>query len=58
MPSLAEHFTVVAVDLRGAGLSSKPNGSVGYDPSAMAGDIRGLMRHLGLGRTRIVGHDG
>ena len=58
MPPLAERYTVIAVDLRGAGDSSKPAPSAGYDARTMAEDIHQLVRQLGFGRgIRILGHD-
>jgi len=59
-PRLAEHFTVVAADLRGYGDSSKPPGEVdhrGYSKRAMAQDQIELMRALGFARFRLAGHD-
>ena len=55
MPTLAEKYTVIAPDLRGLGDSSRP--VTGYDLRTLSGDIRGLVRHLGLGSIRLVGHD-
>ncbi|MFD5865303.1 alpha/beta fold hydrolase [Agromyces sp. NPDC127015] len=55
-PLLAEHFTVVASDLRGYGDSAKPAGEV-YDKRAMAADQLALMRSLGFERFAVVGHD-
>ncbi|BDM69607.1 hydrolase [Streptomyces nigrescens] len=55
MPALAEHFRVIAVDLRGMGGSDKPAG--GYGKKAMAADIRGLVGHLGHDAVHIAGHD-
>jgi len=52
---LAKTHTVIAPDLRGFGRSSKPAG--GYTKSVMAQDMHGLMRQLGYGRVRVVGHD-
>src|SRR4029453_10959755 len=52
---LAERFALVAPDYRGAGHSSRPPG--GYDKKTMATDLRELVRHLGLDRVSIVGHD-
>jgi pimeloyl-ACP methyl ester carboxylesterase len=52
---LAERFTVIAPDYRGAGHSSRPPG--GYDKRTMATDLRELVRHLGLDRVSIIGHD-
>lgn len=57
MPQLAERFTVVAVDMRGIGGSSKPAPSAGYDARTMAVDVRSVMRHLGFERVSVVGHD-
>ncbi|MFG2138422.1 alpha/beta fold hydrolase [Streptomyces sp. NPDC048650] len=56
MPALAEHFTVIAPALRGAGGSSAPAG--GYDKKTMAQDLRALLSDLGLERRiSLVGHD-
>lgn len=55
IPALAEHFTVIAPDYRGAGDSSRPVD--GYDKKTMAADIHGLVRALGHERAHIVGHD-
>ena len=59
-PVLAQHFTVVATDLRGYGDSSKPpNGEnhAGYSKRAMAQDQVEVMRQLGFERFAVVGHD-
>ena len=55
MPALAQKYTVIAVDYRGAGDSAKPAG--GYDKRTMAEDIYQLVRHLGFTRAHLVGHD-
>lgn len=55
MPSLAEHFTVIAADIRGMGSSGKPDG--GYDKKTMAADILALSKKLGYERINIAGHD-
>jgi pimeloyl-ACP methyl ester carboxylesterase len=56
MLPLAERFTVVAPDLRGAGDSDKTQGP--YDGWTLAGDVRGLLSKLGVtGRPWVVGHD-
>src|SRR5213594_2079917 len=55
MPLLAQHHTVIAPDLRGAGDSSKPES--GYDKKNMAVDIHDLTSSLGFHRVSIVGHD-
>ncbi|MCW5771288.1 MAG: alpha/beta hydrolase [Rhodospirillaceae bacterium] len=55
MMRLAARHTVLAVDLRGAGLSDRPAG--GYTKAEMARDIHALMERLGHKRIAIVGHD-
>lgn len=55
MPALAEHYTVIAVDLRGMGASSRP--ADGYDKKTMAKDIHDLVRSLGYDKAAIAGHD-
>lgn len=56
MPALAEHYTVIAPDLPGAGQSDAP--ASGYDKKTMAADIHALLASLGKdGDVRIVGHD-
>jgi pimeloyl-ACP methyl ester carboxylesterase len=52
---LARDHMVVVPDLRGMGLSSKPEG--GYDKQTQAGDIRAVLTRLGIDRAAIVGHD-
>jgi haloacetate dehalogenase len=57
---LAQHFTVVAADLRGYGDSAKPPGlpdHSNYSKRAMADDQVGLMRHLGFERFAVLAHD-
>ncbi len=59
-PRLAEHWTVVAADLRGYGDSSKPEGALdhsNYSKRAMARDQVELMRQLGFERFYLAGHD-
>jgi pimeloyl-ACP methyl ester carboxylesterase len=55
MPRLAQHFSVVAIDLRGAGFSDCPQG--GYDKATMAQDAHGVMAALGHARYAVCGHD-
>ena len=55
MPALARHFTVIAPDQRGCGLSGKPED--GYDTATLAGDLAALMDALGHQRFAVVGHD-
>lgn len=59
-PLLAQHFTVIATDLRGYGDSSKPEAGAdhaGYAKRAMARDQVEVMRALGYERFAVVGHD-
>lgn len=59
-PVLAGSFTVVAPDLRGYGMSSKPDpgpGHANYSKRVMARDQIELMRHLGYDRFSVAGHD-
>ncbi len=55
MPALAEHYTVIVVDLRGMGASAKP--ADGYDKKTMAKDIYALVKSLGYDKATIAGHD-
>ena len=59
-PRLAEHFTVIAADLRGYGDSSKPPSAPNHEPfskRAMARDQVAVMRHFGFERFNVAGHD-
>ena len=50
---LAEHFTVVALDNRGAGRTDKPDAP--YTIEQMAGDASGLLRTIGVGPATVLG---
>src|ERR1700751_13744 len=59
-PRLAEHFSVVAADLRGCGGSSKPpsgGGHINYSKREMAKDQVPVMRALGPAGFILAGHD-
>jgi haloacetate dehalogenase len=59
-PKLARDYTVVAMDLRGYGDSSKPDGGanhVNYSKRAMALDGVEVMKHFGFDKFAVVGHD-
>jgi pimeloyl-ACP methyl ester carboxylesterase len=52
---LASTHTLIVPDLRGMGLSAKPDG--GYDKANQARDIAGVLDLLGIGRADFVAHD-
>jgi len=59
-PTLAQHYTLVAADIRGYGDSSKPAGlsdHANYAKRAMAQDQVTLMRTLGFERFLVLAHD-
>src|SRR6201990_2796715 len=59
-PRLAEHYTVVATDLRGYGDSGKPPNDErheNYSFRAMANDQVAVMKALGFDRFFVAGHD-
>ena len=53
----ARGFRAIAPDLRGYGLSSKPEGLEAYRSSAAIEDISALVRWTGEERVAVVGHD-
>jgi len=58
IPALAAAgFRVVAPDLRGYNLSSRPDGIDAYALRHLAGDVRELIAERGAARARIAGHD-
>jgi pimeloyl-ACP methyl ester carboxylesterase len=59
-PRLAQHYTVVAADLRGYGDSSKPpndDAHMNYSFRSMARDNVEVMNKLGFDRWYVAGHD-
>jgi pimeloyl-ACP methyl ester carboxylesterase len=56
-PLAAAGFRVVAPDLRGYNLSSKPDGVAAYRADRVAADIGGLIGELGAESALMVGHD-
>jgi epoxide hydrolase 4 len=56
-PLAAAGFRVVAPDLRGYNLSSKPDGVAAYDTGPLVADIRGLVHERGAESALLVGHD-
>jgi dienelactone hydrolase len=55
IPKLAVRFAIIAPDLRGIGLTDKPE--AGYDKRTVAEDIYQLIRGLRQERVYVVGHD-
>jgi pimeloyl-ACP methyl ester carboxylesterase len=53
--ALVQDHTVIVPDLRGLGLSSKPDG--GYDKKTQAGDVAGIMDAIGVRQADLVTHD-
>jgi pimeloyl-ACP methyl ester carboxylesterase len=56
IPLLSQHYTVVAYDARGHGLSTAPAGKEHYTLSALVEDMYGLLRHLDISQAYIAGH--
>ncbi len=52
-PALAEHFTLIMFDNRGAGRSFVPPGP--YTTARMADDALALLDHLGVDRAHVLG---
>lgn len=57
IPALAEHFQVVAPDLRGYGETERPAHVEDYRPDILAADIADLVRVLGHEKAHVAGHD-
>ncbi len=56
-PLAAAGFHVVAPDMRGYNLSSRPDGADAYDTAKLAADVRGLVHERGAESALLVGHD-
>ena len=58
IPALASAgFRALAPDLRGYNLSEKPPAVSDYRIEKLVDDVAGLIRHAGLDRAIIIGHD-
>ncbi len=57
IPALAEHFKVVAIDLRGYNESDQPKGVENYAMPKLVGDVKAVVDHFGGKKAVIVGHD-
>jgi pimeloyl-ACP methyl ester carboxylesterase len=55
MERLAPHFTLIAPDLRGVGLSERT--AAGYDKRTIAEDVRALIALAAGDRAHVVAHD-
>jgi epoxide hydrolase 4 len=56
-PLAAAGFRVVAPDLRGYNLSSRPKGVKAYDTDQLTADIHGLIHERGAQSALLAGHD-
>lgn len=54
---IAAGFRTIAPDLRGFGDSAKPAEVDAYNILFLAGDVQGILDHLGVERAHVVGHD-
>jgi pimeloyl-ACP methyl ester carboxylesterase len=57
MPRFADRYHVVAPDLRGFNLSSKPPGVEAYRASETIGDLAALITALGHSSATVIAHD-
>jgi pimeloyl-ACP methyl ester carboxylesterase len=56
-PLAAAGYRVVAPDMRGYNLSSRPKGVKAYDTDPLTADIRALIQERGAESALLVGHD-
>jgi pimeloyl-ACP methyl ester carboxylesterase len=57
MPVLAQHYTVLAPDLRGLGDSGAPPSAIAFDKNTLASDVSALVKKLGFDKAVVIGHD-
>ena len=57
MPGLSEKYYVVAPDMRGYNLSSKPASIDSYKPKLLVEDLTQLITHLGYDKAVVIAHD-
>lgn len=57
LEEFSKDYWCVAIDLRGYGDTDKPEGIPNYNLDVMVEDIRDLIRHLGVEKFYLVGHD-
>jgi 2-succinyl-6-hydroxy-2,4-cyclohexadiene-1-carboxylate synthase len=56
IPALRENFRTISVDLRGHGLSGRPESEDAYALETMASDVYELLRALDIEECVLVGH--
>ena len=56
-PLAAAGFRVVAPDMRGHNLSSRPKGVKAYATDQLVADVNGLIQERGAESAMLVGHD-
>ncbi|KAG0651059.1 Fluoroacetate dehalogenase [Hyphodiscus hymeniophilus] len=56
-PQLVQDFTIVALDIRGYGASSKPSGIAQYSKTVMARDCSVVMENFGFTSFFVGAHD-
>lgn len=56
-PLATAGFRVVAPDMRGYNLSSKPESVAAYDTAQLTADVSGLIQERGAESAMLVGHD-
>ncbi len=54
IPELSKHFKIIAVDMRGAGKSSRPN--YHYSMDIFVEDIKGLIDFLKIEKINLIAH--
>ncbi|MFX1481428.1 MAG: alpha/beta fold hydrolase [Promethearchaeota archaeon] len=54
IPELSRHFKVIAMDMRGAGKSSRPN--YHYSMDMFVEDIKGLIDFLNIEKVNLIAH--
>jgi pimeloyl-ACP methyl ester carboxylesterase len=57
MPELAKTHRVIAPDLRGYHLTSRPKDVEAYRIENLVGDVRALVEHLGLSKVTVMAQD-
>ncbi|MBK7803676.1 MAG: alpha/beta hydrolase [Chloracidobacterium sp.] len=55
--ALSDEYTVVAPDMRGYNLSDRPPHAEDYSIDKLVGDVVGLIRHFGVEKAAVIGHD-